>query len=75
MSHSSVTFFVKGLVPENWSCLLYGKFKLAALYQIGKEVLQSERKGGGGEELNLLLLPTVVVNIALFHLLKTKFLT
>lgn len=46
MSHSSVTFFVKGLVPENWSCLLCGKFKLAALYQIGKEVLQSERKGG-----------------------------
>lgn len=57
MSHSSVTFGVKGLIPGNCSYLLCGKFKLAAPYQIRKEVLQREK--GEKIEPNFLLLPTV----------------
>lgn len=42
-SHSIVTFDLKGLVPKNCACLLWSKFKLVIFYQIGKEVVKSEK--------------------------------
>ena len=56
MSHSSVTFCVKGrLIPGNSLYLLCSKFKLVAPYQIRKEALLRV-KVGKIRELNFLLL-------------------
>lgn len=71
MSHSSITFFVKGLVPGNCSCLLCGKFKLAVPYQIEKGVLQRERKEKKIEP-NFLLLSTMVANVAIISSAKGR---
>lgn len=74
MSHSSITFFVKGLIAGNCSCLLCGKFKLAVPYQIEKGVLQRERKEKKKKkkEPNFLLLSTMVANVAIISSAKDR---
>lgn len=41
-SHSIVTFDLKGLVPGNCACVLWSKFKLVVIHQVGKEAVQSK---------------------------------